>query len=247
MGQSTWSVASAGTTNTAGSASPLPTDDNIKTPKERLSPILENALYRAAKMHMKAGRPSKAISRWRSILMAEESDSTRDIRRAVCCQLAEALLHSCSDGKYTKPDPLEFSAATSNRRSVTGSTTASARFSSTNNESPAWRPKRANVSNVFTPKNRYEEVVLALMLSEYIARKDAVLSQDPKFSSERKRAHEAVSLTYDLIALSLGRFGQHKLLSDVLDRSMKFSFRQGHTWEQFSLALACDGKSYRSS
>ena len=241
MGQSTWSVASAGTTNTAGSASPVPTDDNAKTPKERLSPILEAALYQAAKMHMKAGRTSKAISRWRSILMAEESDSTRDIRRAVCCQLAEALLHSCSDGKYSKPDPLEFGTSSSNRR-----TAASARFTTSTNESPAWRPKRANVANVFTPKNRYEEVVLALMLSEYIARKDAVLSQDPKFASERKRAYEAVSVTYDLIALSLGRFGQHKLLSDVLDRSMKFSFKQGHTWEQFSLALACDGKSYRA-
>ena len=245
MGQSTWSVASAGTTNTAGSASPVPTDDNVKTPKERLSPILEAALYQAAKMHMKAGRASKAISRWRSILMAEESDSTRDIRRAVCCQLAEALLHSCSDGKYSKPDPLEFgTSSASNRRTAA----ASARFSTsvTNENSPAWRPKRANVANVFTPKNRYEEVVLALMLSEYIARKNAVLSQDPKFASERKRAYEAVSVTYDLIALSLGRFGQHKLLSDVLDRSMKFSFKQGHTWEQFSLALACDGKSYRA-
>ena len=244
MAQSTWSVASAGT-GTAGSASPVPTSSEgqseVKTPKERLSSILEAALYQAAKMHMKAGRPGKAISRWRSILMAEESDSTRDIRRAVCCQLAEALLHSCSDGKYSKPDPLEFSfAVNSNRR-----TTNTSRFS-TNENSPAWRPKRATVSNVFTPKNRYEEVVLSLMLSEYIARKDAVLSQDPKFASERKRAYEAVSLTYDLIALSLGRFGQHKLLSDVLDRSMKFSFRQGHTWEQFSLALACDGKAYRA-
>ena len=26
--------------------------------------------------------------------MSEESESTKDIRRAVCCQLAEALMHS---------------------------------------------------------------------------------------------------------------------------------------------------------
>ena len=56
--------------------------------------------------------------------MAEESDSTRDIRRAVCCQLAEALLHSCSDGKYSKPDPIEIS--TNSARGRVGTT----RFSS---------------------------------------------------------------------------------------------------------------------
>ena len=34
------------------------------------------------------------IYRWRAMLMSEESESTKDIRRAVCCQLAEALMHS---------------------------------------------------------------------------------------------------------------------------------------------------------
>ena len=77
--------------------------------------------------------------------MAEESESTKDIRRAVCCQLAEALLHSNSDAKYAKPDVLEMTSVTSSRRSTTNS-----RLSS---ESP-WRPKRANLSGVFTPKNR---------------------------------------------------------------------------------------------
>ena len=51
--------------------------------------------------------------------------------------------------------------------------------------------------------------------------------------------------TYDLIALSLVRFNQFKMLSDLLERSMKFSFKQKHTWEQFALALACEGKHYR--
>ena len=66
MGQSTWSVASAGTTNTGGSASPVPSDmsDTAKTPKERLGPILEGALHQGAKLHLKGGRSSKAISRY---------------------------------------------------------------------------------------------------------------------------------------------------------------------------------------
>ena len=161
--------------------------------------------------------------------MSEESESTKDIRRAVCCQLAEALMHSNryvfrifrqittlsfdesqfddffspdqihSDAKYAKPDILEMSSASSSRRSATQT-----RLSS---ESP-WRPKRANLTGVFIPKNRYEEMLLVLMLSECIARKDAVLSQDPKFVSEREKTYKNATMTYDLIALSLVRFNQ---------------------------------------
>ena len=86
--------------------------------------------------------------------MAEESESTKDIRRTVCCQLAEALLHSGSDGKYSKPDPLELAIS---RRGGSGGRAS---------ESP-WRPKKANLTNVFTPKNRYEEIILTLMVSTY--------------------------------------------------------------------------------
>ncbi len=84
------------------------------------------------------------------------------------------------------------------------------------------------------------------MLSESIARKDAVLSQDPKFAAERRRTFENATMSYDLVALALTRFNQFKMLSDFLERSMKFSFKQRHTWEQFSLSLTCEGKCYRS-
>ena len=131
---------------------------------------------------------------------------------------------------FPKADPVEFSRRSGSRMST---------------ESP-WRPKRANLNNVYAPKNRYEEIIMVLMLSEYIARKDAVLSQDPKFASERRRTYENANMTYDLIALSLTRFGQFKMLTDYLERSMKFSFKQHHTWEQFALSLACEGKFYRA-
>ena len=88
--------------------------------------------------------------------------------------------------------------------------------------------------------------MLCLILSEYFASKDAVLSQDPNSSMERKRTYEAAVMTYDLLALTLVRFNNFKFLSDVLERSMKFSFKQKHTWEQFALTLACENKLYRS-
>ena len=94
-----------------------------------------------------------------------------------------------SDAKYAKPDILEMSSASSSRRSATQT-----RLSS---ESP-WRPKRANLTGVFIPKNRYEEMLLVLMLSECIARKDAVLSQDPKFVSEREKTYKNATM-YEFI------------------------------------------------
>ena len=50
---------------------------------------------------------------------------------------------------------------------------------------------------------RYEEMLLVLMLSECIARKDAVLSQDPKFVSEREKTYKNATMTYDLIGKSI--------------------------------------------
>lgn len=241
-GQSTWSVASAGTTATAGSSSPIPQDlvDGVKSPKERVGPILESALYQAARMNLKASRNMKAIARWRSMLMAEETESTKEIRRNICCHLAETLLHSCSDGKWTRPDPIDI---TPSRRPSTRYTGSSVQ--SHVSESP-WRPKRGTQAGFYCPRNKYEELILILILSEYIASKDAVLSQEPKFSPDRKRTYEAATVTYDLMTLTLARFASFRLLCDVLERSMKFSFRQKHTWVQFALALACEGRSFRA-
>jgi len=38
------------------------------------------------------------------MLFAEETESTKEIRRNICCKLAETLLYGCSDGRYAKPE-----------------------------------------------------------------------------------------------------------------------------------------------
>lgn len=63
------------------------------------------------------------------------------------------------------------------------------------------------------------------------------MSQDPSAVVERKRTYEAATMTYDLLSVALVRFRHFKMISDVLERSMKFSFKQKHTWEQFALTL----------
>ena len=116
-GQSTWSVASAGTTGStspvqpasstlpmgsvatsSASAAAAESDGNLMRPKMGL--ILECALYRAAVLNINQGKPMKAVTRLRSMLMAEETESTQEIRQNVCCQLAEVLVSNCSNMKY---------------------------------------------------------------------------------------------------------------------------------------------------
>lgn len=126
IGQSTWSVTSAGT-----SSSPVPP---LQSSTHKLGPILERALLRAPALCLKAGQKIRAINRFRTMLQAEESESTKVrlrklsfdiifssfrtfglafltlwffvvkvIRRSICWKLAEVLLHEVSDSAYVKP------------------------------------------------------------------------------------------------------------------------------------------------
>ena len=83
-------------------------------------------------------------------------------------------------------------------------------------------------------------------MSEYIANKEAVLSQGPSSASGRKATYDTASVTYDLLTLPLARFSNFRLLCDMLERSMKFSFQEKHTWEQFALVLTAEGRYFRS-
>ena len=265
-GQSTWSVASAGTT---GSTSPVQppigtingnlavpgvggqgSDENqsILTPK--MGSILECALYRAAVLNINQGKPMKAVSRLRSMLMAEESESTQEIRQNVCCQLAEVLISNCSSTKYVRADLDAISQTKrSNRHTFNkehSATYGCATSGSAGNDNP-WKPLRQSVGrDVYVPKNKYEELVLILLLSEYIANKEAILSQGPASASGRKATYDSATVTYDLLTLPLARFSNFRLLCDMLERSMKFSFQEKHTWEQFALVLTAEGQYFRS-
>ena len=89
---------------------------------------------------------------------------------------------------------------------------------------------------LFSPFFRYEEMLLVLMLSECIARKDAVLSQDPKFVSEREKTYKNATMTYDLIALSLVRFNQ---VFQIFRQITTLSFDVSEFDDFFSFSSKC--------
>lgn len=49
-----------------------------------------------------------------------------------------------------------------------------------------------------------------------------------------------------LALISRFRIRNYRLLTEMLEHSMKFSFNEPHTWTQFGLSLSTDGKHFRS-
>eukprot|EP00096_Caligus_rogercresseyi_P009540 TRINITY_DN3245_c0_g1_i2.p1 TRINITY_DN3245_c0_g1~~TRINITY_DN3245_c0_g1_i2.p1 ORF type:complete len:911 (+),score=237.41 TRINITY_DN3245_c0_g1_i2:189-2921(+) len=242
--QSTWSVTSVGTGGS--SSSPIPSSFN--NVQHKLGFILETVLFKAPSLSLRSNDIQKAVNRFRAMLYAEESESTKGIRQNVCKQLSEALLQHVGDVTYRKPE-MESSPQHHKRSSRNYLM-----------DSP-WKPRKHNVqpanstsqvgtlsdnSGPFLPKSRIEEIVLLLLIAEYLASKEAVLSQSPEFRDSRKRTYNNATVIYDLLAVTLSRFSQFSLLNDVLERSMKFSFGERHSWTQFALNLAAEGQHYRA-
>ncbi|EPY81565.1 tetratricopeptide repeat protein 7B [Camelus ferus] len=87
-----------------------------------------------------------------------------------------------------------------------------------------------------------------LLLSSccFQANRDAVLSRIPEHKSDRLISLQSASVVYDLLTIALGRRGQYEMLSECLERAMKFAFEEFHLWYQFALSLMAAGKSARA-
>lgn len=67
-------MTSGGTTSSSPVPPPLPPSN---TSTHKLGPILEMALLKAPALNLKAGNSMKAVERFRAMLQAEESESTK--------------------------------------------------------------------------------------------------------------------------------------------------------------------------
>jgi len=223
--QSTLSMQSVGTNPT--SSSPLPPNH-----EQRLGPILETALLKAPALYLKAIKIQKAVSRFRAMLMAEENRSTSSVRLSLAKQLAETLLHSLSDSKYTCPD-------TESPRRV------NSRQSLGVGESP-WKPRKYANSNQFMPTNKQEEILLLLLLCEVMVSKHVPLNQNPEYDAHRANTMMSAISVFNLMNLALARFGHFRTICEMFERSLRYAPKEEHIWSQFALALACEGRSQRS-
>ncbi|MEE6494324.1 hypothetical protein FKM82_017094 [Ascaphus truei] len=101
-------------------------------------------------------------------------------------------------------------------------------------------------NGIFCPHENTEEALLLLLISESMANRDAVLSRIPEHKNDRIISLQSASVVYDLLTIALGRRGQYEMLSECLERAMKFAFEEFHLWYQFALSLMAAGKSARA-
>ncbi|CAH4036715.1 unnamed protein product [Pieris brassicae] len=193
----------------------------------RAGATLETALQRAPLLHIRAGRLTAAVDRYREMLTAVESVATQALRLTLARQLAEVLMRGVTGQVYKAPRGVS---------PPTGGTLGRRREEQVS-DGP-WKPKKYAAINQFVPRNVHEEVVLSLVVGEAMAVRDAVLSQSAEFEAARAHSlHNAVALV-DLLAVAVTRWGQLPLLLESLERAMKFSFGCGHIWRQRALATA---------
>ncbi|XP_071440468.1 tetratricopeptide repeat protein 7B [Hetaerina americana] len=207
-------------------------------PERHIGPILETALQRAPILYIREGKLQSAVNRYRIMLSAVESNATQNLRLTLTRQLAEVLLRGVSGNVYAVPSFVSssaFSSGSVQRRAVRGGA------SSGGSESP-WKPRKYTGLNQFVPRNENEEIILLLLISEAMAVRDAVLSQSPEFREARVHAYDNTTAVYDLLAITLVRWGLSHLLNESFERALKFSFEEPHVWMQRALCLISSGR-----
>ncbi|XP_034531755.1 tetratricopeptide repeat protein 7B [Notolabrus celidotus] len=216
------------------SPKPGPTAQDLE-----LGYFLETGLQRAHVIHFKNGNLTRGVGRFREILRAVENRTTQSLRMTIARQLAEILLRGMCEQSYWSPleDPPTVSPLDDPTRQ--GHTQCK-------NYSLSRRPRVYSGENLFCPQENTEEALLLLLISESMANRDAVLSRIPEHNNDRIISLQSASVVYDLLTIALGRRGQYEMLSECLERAMKFAFEEFHLWYQLALSLMAAGKSARA-
>ncbi|KAM8810213.1 tetratricopeptide repeat protein 7A [Eudromia elegans] len=196
-----------------------------------LSYFLEAALQSAYVARLKKGNIVKGMRSLREILRTVETKATQTFKMTAAKQLAQVLLHSLSEDCYWSPlsDPLpEFM----NKEDQSYASNLLHR-----------RPQLYRGENLYCPQDNVEEALLLLLISESMANRDAVISRAPDQQDDRAVSLQDASAVYDLLSITLGRRGQYVMLSECLERAMKFAFDEFHLWYQLALSMVACGKS----
>ncbi|XP_054050976.1 tetratricopeptide repeat protein 7A isoform X2 [Rissa tridactyla] len=204
---------------------------NLTYSEFELSFFLEAALQSAYVTHLKKGNIVKGMRSLREILRTVETKATQTLKMTAAKQLAQVLLHSLSEDCYWSPlsDPLpEFM----NKEDQSYVSNLLCR-----------RPELYTEENAYCPQDNVEEALLLLLISESMANRDAVISRAPDQQDDRAVSLRDAFAVYDLLSITLGRRGQYVMLSECLERAMKFAFDEFHVWYQLALSMVACGKS----
>ncbi|KAM8947283.1 tetratricopeptide repeat protein 7A isoform 2-T2 [Pelodytes ibericus] len=193
--------------------------------------FLEAALQSAYLAHFKRRNILKGIKELRDVLRVVETKATQNFKMAATKQLAEVLLHSLSETCYWRPMKSPMSEQQTNKEE-----------SSFPGNILHQKPQTHSGDNLYCPQDNIEEALLLLLISESMANRDAVISRFPDQKEDRAVSIQNASAVYDLLSITMGRRGQYVMLSECLERAMKFAFGEFHLWYQLALSMISCGK-----
>ncbi|KPP79192.1 hypothetical protein Z043_101246, partial [Scleropages formosus] len=198
-----------------------------------LSFFQQAALQSAYLSLLQKGHLAQGAQQLRRVLRVVDSRGSQSFRKVVARRLAEVLLRSVSEDSYW--DPLTPPPAAWLHREGTAS--------SKDALYPSSRPPvYYSTESAFCPRDVVEEAVLLLLISESMASGDRVISRAPDHQEAREASLEDATSVYDLLTIGMARRGQYAMLSECLERAMKFSFNEFHLWYQLGLSLMACGK-----
>uniref|UniRef100_A0A8B9LKH9 Tetratricopeptide repeat protein 7A n=1 Tax=Astyanax mexicanus TaxID=7994 RepID=A0A8B9LKH9_ASTMX len=208
---------------------------SVSAPPAEMDPgyFLQAALQSAYLCLLHKGHLAQGTHQLRLVLRVVESRGSQSFRKGVSKKLAEVLLSSVSEDSYwgplSHPPPawLHMEGATHPKDTIYPSSRP---------------PQRYNTEGAFCPQDVVEEAVLLLLITESMASGEAVISRTPEHQEAREASMQEASSVYDLLTIGMARRGQYAMLSQCLERAMKFSFNEFHLWYQLGLSLMASGK-----
>ncbi|XP_061083820.1 tetratricopeptide repeat protein 7A isoform X1 [Conger conger] len=191
------------------------------------------ALQSAYLSLLQKGHLAQGAHQLRRVLRAVDSRGSQSFRKTAAQKLAEVLLSSVSEDSYwdpLSPPPL----AWLNREGAAAPKDVLY---------PSSRPpQQHSTESSFCPQDVVEEAILLLLISESMASAEAVISRAPEDVEAREASLQDATSVYDLLSIAMARRGQYAMLSECLERAMKFSFNEFHLWYQLGLSLMACGK-----
>uniref|UniRef100_A0A3B5M2J3 Tetratricopeptide repeat protein 7 N-terminal domain-containing protein n=1 Tax=Xiphophorus couchianus TaxID=32473 RepID=A0A3B5M2J3_9TELE len=216
------------------SPKPGPTAQDLE-----LGYFLETGLQRAHVIHFKNGNLTRGVGRFREILRAVETRTTQNLRMTIARQLAEILLRGMCEQSYWSP--LEDPPTVSPLDNPTQQGRTYRRNYTLSRPPRVYSGEKYDIFITFVVG--IQNSLSVLLIS---ANRDAVLSRIPEHNNDRIISLQSASVVYDLLTIALGRRGQYEMLSECLERAMKFAFEEFHLWYQLALSLMAAGKSARA-
>ncbi|XP_031732006.1 tetratricopeptide repeat protein 7A isoform X2 [Anarrhichthys ocellatus] len=195
--------------------------------------FLQASLQSAYLCLLQRGHLAQGAHQLRRVLRVVESRGSQSFRKSAARKLAEVLLSSMGEDSYWPPLGPPPSAW------LLREGAAASKDAIYPTVKP---PQRYSTDCCFCPQDVVEEAVLLLLITESMASGEAVISRLPEQAEARKASLQDATSVYDLLTIGMARRGQYGMLSECLERAMKFSYNEFHLWHQLGLSLMAAGK-----